>query len=206
MPLNIAVALDQHGNTTSIDEPARIVVYQKKQGAWLAVQEFVCDLEQGKGLRHMRQKLAELVAVIAKSSQVFVGLSVTGIPYFELEKAGLVIWEFEGRPAEFLSYIEHKEEEARLDREKMKPVAVPAPRQTAPGRFFISLKEVQENNSGITSKQVLYSFVNKADFDQLEVVCNHVPPWLEAIAPEKGFQCLKKKISNKEIRVTISKK
>lgn len=206
MPLNIAVALDRNGNTTSIDEPARIVVYQKKQGVWLAVQEFVCDLEQSKGLRHMRQKLAELVAAIAKSSQVFVGLSVTGVPYFELEKAGLAIWEFEGRPAEFLSYIEHKEEEARLAQEEMKPVAVPVPRQTAPGRFFISLKEVQENNAGITSKQVLFSFVNKAEFDQLEVVCNHVPPWLEAIAPEKGFQCLKKKISNKEIRVTISKK
>nr|WP_092073300.1 Fe-only nitrogenase accessory AnfO family protein [Dendrosporobacter quercicolus]NSL49943.1 nitrogenase [Dendrosporobacter quercicolus DSM 1736]SDM56720.1 Fe-only nitrogenase accessory protein AnfO [Dendrosporobacter quercicolus] len=206
MPFNIAVALDQHGNTTSIDEPARIVVYQKKQDAWLAVQEFVYDLEQSKGVRHMRQKLAELVADIAKSSQIFVGLSVTGIPYFELEKAGMVIWEFEGRPAEFLSYIEDKEEEARLARDKMKPIAVPAPRQTAPGRFFISLKEVQENNAGITSKQVLFSFVNKAEFDQLEVVCNHVPPWLETIVLEKNFVCLKEQISQKEIRVTVSKK
>lgn len=206
MRVNIAVAVDPNGSTTSLYEPGRILVYRKEQGSWRVVQEFEYDLEQDKGVRHMRQKVDEVVRFLAAESQVFVGLSVIGIPYFEIEKAGLSIWEFEGNPEEFLDYIITKEEEAQLERDQIQPVAIPEPHETAPGHYAISLKEIQENHSGVTTKQVLLPFLQKGAFNNLEILCNHVPPWLEAMAMEKNYDYLKEQISSKEVKVNLAKK
>ncbi|GBG55204.1 hypothetical protein SPFL3102_00630 [Sporomusaceae bacterium FL31] len=206
MRVNIAVAVEPTGSTTSLYEPGRILVYRKEQGNWQVVQEFHYDLEQDKGVRHMRQKVDEVVRFVAAESQVFVGLSVIGIPYFELEKAGLSIWEFEGQPEEFLDYIIAQEEEAQIARDQIQPVAIPEPKETAPGHYAISLKEIQENHSGVTTKQVLQPFVQKGAFSNLEILCNHVPPWLEAMAMEKNYGYLKEQINSKEIKVSLAKK
>jgi len=206
MRVNIAVAVEPNGSTTSLYEPGRILVYQKEQGNWLVVQELQYDLEQDKGVRHMRQKVDEVVRFVAAKSQVFVGLSVIGIPYFELEKAGLSIWEFEGQPEEFLDYIITKEEEAQIARDQIQPIVIPEPQEIAPGRYGISLKEIQENNSGVTTKQVLLPFVQKGAFNNLEILCNHVPPWLEAMAMEKNYEYFKEQISSKEVKVSLAKK
>ncbi|QJW47216.1 nitrogenase [bacterium BFN5] len=206
MRVNIAVAVDPNGSTTSLYEPGRIVVYRKEQGTWRVAQEFVYDLEQDKGVRHMRQKIDEVVRFLAAESQVFVGLSVIGIPYFEIEKAGLSIWEFEGNPEEFLDYIITKEEEAQLERDQIQPVAIPEPQETAPGHYAISLKEIQENHSGVTTKQVLLPFLQKGAFNNLEILCNHVPPWLEAMAMGKNYDYLKEQINSKEVKVNLAKK
>lgn len=206
MRVNIAVAVEPNGSTTSLYEPGRILVYRKEQGDWLVVQEFQYDLEQAKGVRHMREKVDEVVRFVAAESQVFVGLSVIGIPYFELERAGLSIWEFEGQPEEFLDYIITKEEEAQIVRDQIQPIVIPEPQEIAPGRYGISLKEIQENNSGVTTKQVLLPFVQKGAFNNLEILCNHVPPWLEAMAMEKNYEYLKEQISSKEVKVSLAKK
>jgi len=205
MPVNIAVAVDKDGATTSLYEPGCLVIYQKKQGRWHIAQQADYDLEQSKGMRHMRAKMAEIVQLLSACSQVFVGLSVTGLPYFELEKAGLSIWEFEGKPVEFLDYILAQEEEAALEREQVKPVVVPVPQQIEEGYFLISIKEIQENNTGVTTKQVLLPFVRKGEFEKLEILCNHIPPWLEAEAAQGNCVCQLEKLSPKDVKVTITK-
>ncbi len=206
MRVNIAVAVDTKGDTTSLYDPGRIVIYRKKQGAWQVKQELEYDLEQNKGIRHMRQRIEDIVKFVGANSQVFVGLSVVGIPYYELEKAGLSVWEFEGRPREFLDYILTQEEEAQIARDQVQPIRIPEPQQIAPGHYIFSLKEIQENHAGVTSKQVLLPFVKKGEFNSLEVTCNHVPPWLEALALEKQYDYHKEQISSKEVKIQLLKK
>ncbi|MEG6587039.1 Fe-only nitrogenase accessory AnfO family protein [Dendrosporobacter sp. 1207_IL3150] len=205
MALSIAVLVGDDGRTISAYEPGWIIVFQKQQGVWNVIEEKNFDLEQSKGVRSMRQKIDENVEFIAAKSKVFVALNVNGIFYFELEKAGLSIWEFEGKPDEFLDYIINQEEAAELAREQITPVEVPRPKQTSPGEYTFSLKEIQENNSSITSKQALLPFVKAGTFTKLEISCNHIPLWLEAIALEGNYTCLKEQINSKEVKVTLIK-
>jgi len=58
-------------------------------------------------------------------------------------------------------------------------VEVPQPREVSPGCYSISLKKIQDCSGRVTSKQVLIPLLQKLTFDELEVICSHVPPWLE---------------------------
>jgi len=206
MPKEIAVYLGENGETASLNEKGKIVVYRKNLGEWKVTREKDLGLGQKLGLKELRQKMDELIEFLAEC-KIIVGASVVGVPYFALEKADFSVWEFEGRPAEFLDYILDKEEEAQMQKENQQETnIIPFPVETANGCYKISLKEIQQNNSGITSKQVLMPFLRKGKFYSLEVLCNHVPPWLEAELMSSNLTGFTEKISHNEIKITIAKK
>ncbi|MDA8213485.1 MAG: nitrogenase, partial [Clostridia bacterium] len=62
------------------------------------------------------------------------------------------------------------------------------------------------NNLGVTSKQVLLPFLRKGKFYSLEVICSHLPPWLEAELMSGNLTSSVAKISSNELRVIIAKK
>lgn len=206
MPYDIAVFLDEQGATGNLDEKGEIAVYQKNQGQWteLRVKEFVFD--KSAGLQGLRNKMAEVLEFLG-DCRVFVALTVTGVAYFSLEKAGCSLWEFEGRPAEFLDYILEQEETTRsADNKRQEISLVPLPVETGNGCYKISLKEIQASNGGFTSKQVLQPFLRKGGFYSLEVLCSHVPPWLEAEMAGGGLNGEITQISKNELKLTITRK
>ncbi|MHB1042861.1 MAG: Fe-only nitrogenase accessory AnfO family protein [Eubacteriales bacterium] len=179
MPVNVAVCVDETGETASLyDDDCKIVVYRRKQGEWAAIREGKFVLKE-LGMKDLRNKLAE-VAQFMQSCRVFVCLSIAGVPYFELEKANFSIWEFAGKPGEFLDYVLEEEEKREQEAGKESNKVIPMPVETSGGRYRISLEEIQEKGTGVTSKQVLIPFLRKVKFYSLEVHCSHVPPWLEA--------------------------
>lgn len=205
MPLDIAVYMGDSGETASLYEKGKLVVYRKMQQKWSLLGEKDFVLEQGRGLPGMRAGMAELLGFIA-GCRVFVGREVAGVPYFELEKAGLSVWEFEGRPGDFLDYVLEKEEEEQREAARQRTAIQTAPVEISGGCYTFSLKEIQEGNAGITSKQALLPFLKKGDFYSLEVVCSHVPPWLEAEFAAGGLAGEVQKTGPNEVRVTITKK
>lgn len=44
---------------------------------------------------------------------------------------------------------------------------------------MVIIKDIQEKDLGITSKQALLPFLKKGGFKTLEATFNHLPPWLE---------------------------
>lgn len=205
MPKNIAVYVGENGETTSLYDQGRIVVYQKNQGKWSVLKEKEFVLDKSLGMQELRKQMAEALDFL-NECKVFVGLSITGVPYFELEKSKFSVWEFEGKPVEFLDYI-LEEEEGRHAQEvnKGKYNIIPAPVETSDGAYRISIKEIQENDTGVTSKQVLLPFLRQGKFYSLEVLCNHVPPWLEAELFSGDYSGEIEKISNQEVRITIAR-
>lgn len=200
MLTEIAVLLSKDGQTIEMGQPGKVVVYHKECGAWKRHKEEIYDIGQT-SLTQIRKKTKELMMFL-EDCKVFVAKSVTGVYYYELEKAGINVWEFAGRPEEFLEYIKAQEEKA-VSKENAAPPALPMPTETSEGRYFISIKEIQENNTGITSKQVLLPFLRHSTFYSLEVLCSHVPPWLEAELLSGKLECEVIKINNKEIKVVI---
>lgn len=205
MALDIAVCIGEDGVTSSLYEGSKLVIYQKKQGSWEIGRETVMTLDQKGGMGGLRRQMAE-IGLFLDQCKIFVGRAIVGMPYFELEKMQCSIWEFEGEPLTFLDYILSKEEEKLAESQLVVPQAIPVPIKKEHGEYYISIKEIQEMGSGITSKQVLMAFLRQGNFYSLEVLCNHIPPWLEADLKDGPLVGRIEKKSATETHVYITKR
>ncbi|MCL5780799.1 MAG: nitrogenase [Firmicutes bacterium] len=205
MPKEIAVYVGENGKTTDLYQQGKVMIYQRMQGRWSVSREKDFSLGENFTIKGLRDQMSELVDFLG-SCKIFVGLSVTGIPYFALEKSRCSIWEFEGNPVEFLDYILAKEEEEeQRQRVVPNPVSPPVPVETFSGCYRISIKEIQEKDLGVTSKQALLPFVRQGKFYSLEVLCNHIPPWLENEILANGLESRTEILGKNEIKLIITK-
>lgn len=190
MPHQIAVLLGSEGKTTSFAELGKVVIYTRKSGKWVVAKEKEFSLIEVKGMSDLRKKMEQLLDHLAEC-KIFVGSEMKGIPVNMLEQANCRIWEWSGSPAEFLDEIRLREETCAHspvgDAETSASGSEQADRmgksvnflEKSPGNFTISVKEIQENNAQITTKQALFPFLKQKKFETLEIICNHVPQWLE---------------------------
>ena len=198
----IAVFTDSAGYSASLMTAGKITVFRRKQDQWQPVRELDFTLTQARDIREMRRQMAEAIAFLA-GCRVFVAQAVSGVPYYELEKAAITVWECAGQPQDFLDDIFAEEAAKRKAVSKLLPI--PEVVERAPGRLFISIKDVQENDVGVTTKQLLLPLIRKSSFDELEIICNHVPPWLAFVLEDKGFLAKTEKIQGHLYRLTITK-
>jgi len=203
MANEIAVYTGIDGETAAISLPGNIVVYSNRLGNWKVERQLAFHLKRDQGLKIMREQISKLIDYLGEC-KVFIASMITGVPYYELEKAGVSVWEFEGKPQDFLDYILEKEE-AEQQTVQSPPLVIPVPEHLGDGFYRISIKEIQETDSSVTSKQVLASFLRQANYYQLEVLCNHVPRWLETEAMLGSLNYLCEKIAPGEIRLTLRK-
>jgi len=205
MAKDIAVFVGENGKTASLYEKGQISVYQRKMGKWSIQREKEFSLDKSLGMKDLREKMADALDFL-KDCKIFVGLSVTGVPYFELEKSLFSVWEFEGKPMEFLDYV-LEEEEGKPDQElnEGKNNRLFTPVEISNGCYRISLSEIQEKGTGVTSKQVLLPFLRKGVFYSLEVVCKHVPPWLQAELYGGDFSGEIEETSSGEVKIMITR-
>ena len=201
MAREIAVFLGEDGTTAALEEPGKIFIYRRNQGKWHTVQELPFCLDHSGGMPGVRRQLTAMIAQLG-NCRVFVACTVTGLLYKELEQAGFSIWEFAGRPQEFLEYVLVQEELAARQPAAVKLVA-PAVVETGPGCYQVSLKDIQQSGSGLTSKQILQPLLTK-NFYMLEVLCSHIPPWLEAEWACGRLDCRAEKMTE-GVKLTIKK-
>ncbi len=205
MPVDIAVYVNGNGKTASLNDSGEIVIYRKKRAEWCVLSEKEFILDKSLTIKGLREKMAEALEFI-NGCRVFAGLSIAGLPYFVLEKAGFSVWEIEGKPLEFLDCILAEEEERHGQiKNKGKNNFEPAPVEISNGCYRISIKEIQENDIGITSKQALLPFLRQGRFICLEILCNHVPPWLQAELMGGGYSGEIEKIDHKEVKIILSR-
>jgi len=202
---DIAVCINENGTTSSLYDASAIVIYQKQQGSWQLGREKKIALDKQAGMAGLRKQMAEIILFLG-ACKIFVGGAVVGVPYFELEKMQCSIWEFEGAPLSFLDYVLAQEENKLASKEAAPSLAIPVPVERENGDYYISIKEIQENGNGITSKQVLMSFLRQGKFFSLEVLCNHIPPWLEVELQEGKLVGRIEKKSPTETHIYISKR
>lgn len=198
---DIAVFLGEKGETVEMGEAGKIVVYHRERGVWHITQEQRLFPEGRCNLTEVRRQMREILGFLGEC-KVFVASAVTGVYYYELEKAEVSVWEFSGSPQAFLDYIATNEENQHMAEIPPQNI-VPIPSEIADGRYYVSIKEIQENNSSITSKQVLQPFLRRGKFYSLEILCNHIPPWLENELVSSNLTSEVTRINNKEIKVVI---
>ncbi len=100
MAKEVAVFLGADGTSVSLDEPGSVAIFRRALGSWEKNREKGFSLGQVSGMRELRLKMGEILQFM-DGCRIFVARSASGVPYFELEKAGCTVWEYSGRPAEF---------------------------------------------------------------------------------------------------------
>jgi len=203
MAREVAVFIGEDGLTGIFGEPGRVRVYRRRQKTWTVERETDFTLVAEGGLKGLRQQFGGLVAFLG-DCRIFVARSMAGVPYYELEKAGFNIWEQDGEPGTYLEEVWAGEEREQAAKNAPAPASVPlGPTEKAPGHYFISLKEIQARDTGITTKHVLQPFLRRGRFAVLEVVCDHLPPWLELDLESGVFTWTSEKVGEREIKITI---
>jgi len=199
----IAVITGIDGRTVPLSEPGTVIVYRRVNGTWLAERRLPFSLESDGGLAGLRRRMGELIAFLG-TCRTFVARSASGASFFELEKAECQVFEIAGCPSEFLGtvWLEAKEEQ-----EAKSPLPadadIPAPLEIAPGRYYISICEIQGKRPEVSSKQVLRTFVQQGAFSELEIACDHVPPWIEVDAERLGFEISSERTGLHDVKVLI---
>lgn len=200
----IAAIIGPGGESIPLSEPGTVVVYSRVRGEWKKDREMAFVIEPARGLRDLRKKVEDLKALL-RNCRVFVAKSASGALFFELEKARFSVWEIAGAPAEFLDSVWHEEKAEQANACLPPDAGIPTPTETTPGHFLISIKEIQGKRPEVSSKQVLQEFVRKGVFEQLDVICDHMPPWIEIDAERRGYSVATEQIGKNEVKVRLTK-
>ena len=199
----IAVIMGSDGRTVPISEPGTVVVYRRARGTWLAERNLAFSLEPDSGLAGLRMRTGELIAFLG-TCRTLVAQSASGALFFGLEKAGFSVYEIAGNPPEFLNSVW---QDAKDEQEARAPLPagadIPAPLEIAPGKYYISIRGIQGNRPEVSSKQVLRPFVQHGGFAELEILCDHVPPWIDADAAQQGYLLTSERTAMNEVKVLL---
>jgi Fe-only nitrogenase accessory protein AnfO len=199
----IAVITGKDGRTVPLSELGTFVVYCRVRGTWLAERRLTFSLEAETGLAGLRVRTTELTQFLGKC-RTLVAQSASGALFFGLAKAGCSVYEITGNPSEFLDMVWR---DAKEEQEVKIPLPasadIPAPLEIAPGKYYISIREIQGERPEVSSKQVLRPFVQHGAFSELEIVCDHVPPWIEMDAERLGYEIASERTGLHDLKVLL---
>jgi Fe-only nitrogenase accessory protein AnfO len=188
MSTEIALFLDREGKTASLTEQGKIKVFTHETGKWQLSREKEFTLESVQDMADFRDKMAELLCFL-QDCKVLVGSKINGVSAVILARTQCRIWEREGAPPEILDRIlsEERKADCGKDSAQERPVARPSFHETSPGNFTVSIVEIQEKQSPLTTKQALFPFLRQRHYNTLKIICSHLPPWLEGEALAGNF-------------------
>lgn len=202
----IAVLVNEEMRTSYFSKAGKVVVYKKSGDCWEVIKTVNYSVNNSSSLREMREIIIGLLTKLGKC-RIMVAREVTGAAYNILAVSGFNIWELEGVLPEFLDYILESEEKSQKKKGTLKEIEViPYPKEIKDGHYFINLKEIQQENTELSSKQILLPFLSGTVFYKLQVICSHTPPWLYLELEKLGMQFKEAKVNEGEYNVIIYKK
>ncbi|MDR3282269.1 MAG: hypothetical protein LBS92_01480 [Candidatus Methanoplasma sp.] len=169
----IAVIVGPSGSVCSADAGTGIAKYGKKDGIWEEGRGIPYSADLGGGLSAARASAEELCRGLA-DCRAIVGTSVAGALYRAFDRNGLAVLETTSFDPSDLPCLERLLDERPQNADSIGPEAV-----DDEGNYFIDMTSVQKAHPEFSSKMILKGFLEDAPFLSLEVVCEHVPPWIE---------------------------
>lgn len=208
MSKQIAIFIDGNDQTAIPTEAIAISVYIKEANEWKAIKQLPFSTTQLKEIKTFRENLIDAINTL-DGCKIIVGKEFSGLAYTVFEQAAFRIVEADGKPEEFLDELLSKIEEyeaSLLENAKEFVTDVEPSALDDQGRYYLNLKELQENKSSVTSKQALLPFLKNKTFYELQVICSHEPPWLENELERLKLNKTVEQISANELKIIITKK
>jgi Fe-only nitrogenase accessory protein AnfO len=202
----IAVLLNKNSEIAALEDFTELVVFDKHEMEWLVVKSISTSIDFLQDLSSLRQNLQQLAMQLG-DCKIIVGRTISGIGYRIFDKMGFDIFEIAAFIPAILDKIvldvknslaSNTDENSLLNNDS--PVET-----NIPGIYFLDLIAVQKRNPQISSKKMLQPFLNKTPFVRLDIVCGHIPPWIEKLAEDKKFELEVEKLEQQNVKVSIMK-
>ncbi len=209
--VTIGILMNNEHEIASMANGDRVAVYAKNDGSWYVQEEITECFQKFDAATQMRPLMAALVQEM-KGCRILAAAVLTGIPYMVLDKEGFMICEADVFSEQLLEEIAYDFEKTCREKSEQQNAAAddyPAqPYETkTTGIYTIDLKRLMKAHPDMSSKKALVPFLQKGMFCQLQVICDHVMPWLgqhpvmegyhyEAVKLEAGgyLLCIEKKV------------
>lgn len=199
--MEIAVFLGENDETISFNEAGIVKVYLKDKEKWKVVKEIPFGINNLTSLKAIRENIKNMTEDIGEC-KVFVAAGLKGISLTILESMGLKVWKVQGNPVNFLEYIFENEEQEKYNKYNSDTIPTPI-KSRVEGKYYINLKMILESNEKVTSKQILLPFFNNISFNELEIICGHIPPWFDKELKNLNLKFSTESISKDKFKVRI---
>ena len=195
----ISFFLDEKYEICSFQDSVKVVIYEKQE-TWKKGEEFEINIGQLNSMNLLRKYFSNIVENL-NDCKIVVVKKAQGIPYGIFYESDYSIWELEGRPEDFLDLIIECEKKhiEKMKEEEQECVA----KKLYEGYYLIDLNELQFTKPELTSKKDIIPFLDKFEFDTLEVICCHIPPWLIEKEKKKEISIEASKLKKNEYKLLI---
>lgn len=195
----IAMYVNNLGEITDLNRAGFIKIFSKDNDKWNSINEIPFEFHTVKEREDIRLDTLNISEAL-KNCKVFVAAEIPDLIHMMLDGIGVSTWKMDGNQNEILDYVLEKEEEEAEEikfigaskfsdkKQSIFPIKI-----GCNGNYILNLKELQERNTGITTKQVLKPFLKDNNFTELILNCSHIPCWLEVELERLNlsFECSK---------------
>lgn len=179
----------------------KIDIYKKEESTWTKVNTIPMDFSKEMEAFSMRKYISEIIEAI--DSKIIAGGSLTGLPYQIFNNKGFDIFDIcDLQNATFDGVLEDIKQNESIITSKSE-----LPKNTQPvetdicGHYYLDLVSLMKASPDISSKKALMNFIQNKSFEELTLICSHIPPWMENM----NLNIKQKKDKNGNIIALISK-
>ncbi|MDF2567893.1 MAG: anfO [Oscillospiraceae bacterium] len=202
-----AVIFDTQANLASLGEQTNILLFEKTDDGWSVTDEIPFGIDYTQGLSSVRNQVNGLIQSL-EDCKIIIGKGISGIPYSVFDKMGFCVFETDTFNASTLDEVVLdiiKEEQ--INQQKLEQINSLGPSETEiSGVYTINLIELQLKYPDVSSKKLLRPFLSDTPFYSLEIICNHIPPWLLTELPEKNMEHTQETLPNGTEHMVITPK
>jgi Fe-only nitrogenase accessory protein AnfO len=197
--MEIAVLVNDSGETSGFERDGTIRVYSNDKDVWVIKKYMEYSTQNITNAAILREKIKE-ICVWLMDCKILVVNRIRGVHYISFEENLVSMLEIGGKPENFLEDIKMCSKHQRTGHEiPLEPNAI---YEAKPGSYYTDLREVMKGNTSYNSKQILVPFLKNRKYNSLEIICEHIPKWLEKeqsalkimLAIENYQECIKVKV------------
>lgn len=206
MQQEIAVILDKDLQLTRLQDASILLVYKRENMGWIVRKEIPVNNIFAGTLPAIRHNLIKLQAELS-DCKIIIGTNITGVVFNVFNQAGFIISELQSFHESMLEsiYEQINNELMGMKKERERSNTIPTkPYETDRKDFyFFDFSLLKNSNAPHSSKSTMIPFLNSTPFKQLEIICDHVMPWLDFEMQKRGFTYETAKTETGKYRIII---
>lgn len=176
----IAVFTNRYSALCDFFEADRFLIFERGADDWQLLNEIpFAPIPPLSAV--LTRKNSEALLPLLNGCKVLAGGTLVGIPFFVFDRAGLHIFEISAITDEVFDEIfqEMQASDAAINaREAI--ISNARPKETGtPGIYFLDLIALQSECPEVSSKKAMADFLENTPFLELNLICRHIPPWIE---------------------------
>lgn len=205
--MRIAALVASDGRTSPVDGSGAILVFEcpenddiggvtgRRTAQWRCIAEIPYPIHREMTLSEIRRTIHSLAPHLSGVRTLLVRRSMGIFTAIFEEELLIPLLPLQGPPAPALNAARdhilgiHPSSSPSDDDDAVAVIPRPTPvGHSDEGRYRIDLVEIQANHRTLTTKDILRPFLRDTSFNDLEIICHHIPKWIEADLLSRNYR------------------